>query len=102
MGSGTGTTGALLVVAGQNSVLQDVSFFGHAGTAIVYASERSFFRDINARNVRRVFVTSPNYAGNETYLQDFDFQDTGCVLDGEMFNGTYYNYNINAVNGVFH
>ncbi len=101
MGSGTGTTGALLVVAGQNSVVQDVSFFGHSGTAILYASERTYFRDINMRNVRRAFVTSPNFSANETYLQNFDFQDTGCVVDGEMFNGTYYNYNINAVNGVY-
>jgi hypothetical protein len=101
MGSGTGTTGALLIVAGQNSFIEDVSFFGHSGTAIQYASERTFFRDINARSVRRVFVTSPNFGANETYLQNFDFQDTGCVVDGELFNGTYYNYNINSVNGVY-
>jgi hypothetical protein len=101
MGSGTGTTGALLVVAGQNSLIEDVSFFGHAGTAIVYASERTFFRDINTRNVRRVFVTSPNFSGNETSIENFDFQDSGCVVDSEMFNGTYYNYNSNAVNGVY-
>ena len=101
MGSGVGTTGALLLVGAQSSLVQDVTFFGHAGTAILLAAERGFFRDINARNVRRVLVTSPNSPVNETYLQGFDFQDSGCVVDGELFNGTYYSFNINAVNGVY-
>jgi hypothetical protein len=101
-GSGMNTSGNLLIVAATQCVsVSDVAFWGTNGTAVSYASERSFFRDINWRAVHKAFVTSPGFASNETYISNFALMNAGLIEDDQLNNSTTYTTNVNAVNGVF-
>jgi len=99
LGRGSTTTGTLFEDISYSTLVEDVAFYGSGGRCLLQQAERLTTHNLKYMVCRQALVQGGDLGLNESYFFDTEILQAGSTSD-PLTNRNYYQYNVNAVNGV--